>query len=619
MSSADSNDDDGNVAVTVSKLGDDGGAMSKARETTQLDRRNLATGHGWGIRPPYPPETLAAFSELNETHSASIRKKARWEVGYGFDIVPHSSVDHDDASEDEKKTVEEFWFGDGSKWQTGPEHTPATSPTEVKELARQDWHMIGYCALEILVDATGDPIGLAHVPATTVRVRKTETETDDGDTIITRGHGYVQRRNGRKRYFAEAGDRYVDEDDPSDQRVFVGQESGDVVYGSARKLENEDPANELIWVPNPSPIALYYGIPDWIAAMETMAMDQAAKRYNHDKLEHFGISHFAVIVKGGTLTEDSKDDLRSMLEDLEDNPHRASVLEVEKLEEEANDLGLEGESGSDIEVELRPLAGDNAGQMDYETLRKEAEQDIAKVHEVPPVLYNRPGQSNRSNSKEQVREFAEEVIAPEQQKFEARLYETLHKTALGVTDWTIQYKLKGADRPDRDATIAQKRVRGSRGTMTVDEARAEYDLDPLPDDHPVDGDTLLANLGSGQAVEPVRERPEGAPPAENIVGTRESLGLTKDDIDGDTVRMQEFDSSNIHSALYQSETEDLYVRFHGHDDNPDRIYAYLGVDEDEWESWLKADSAGSYHYENIRMDYPYEELTSTTSWPQVGA
>jgi len=612
-------DDDGNVAITVSKLGSSD-AMSKARETTQLDERHIATGRGWGIRPPYPPETLAAFSELNETHAAAIRKKARWEAGYGFDVVPHTSVDPEDASDDERDTVDEFWYGSQSKWQTGPEHTPATTPTEVLELARQDYHMIGWCALEILVAPDGTPTGLAHVPATTVRVRKTEKETEDGETIVTAGHGYVQRRHGQRRYFAEAGDRYLDEDDPNDERVFVDKVDGDVAYGSAEALDNE-PANELIFIPNPSPIATYYGIPDWISAMETIAMDQAAKRYNKDKLEHFGISHFAVIVKGGTLTEDSKDELREMLNDLEDNPHRASILEVEKLEEEANDLSLESESGSGIEVELRPLAGDNAGQMDYETLRKEAEQDIAKVHEVPPILYNRPGQSNRSNSKEQVREFAEEVIAPEQLKFEARLYEILHKTALDVTDWTIEFKLKGADRPDRDATIAQKRIGASNGTLTVDEARAELDKDPLPEEHDVDGDTLLANLGN-QAADVVDEnRPEDAPPTENMVGTRESIDVdheaVKDD-DNDQVRMETFDSSNIHSALYQSLTEDLYVRFHGGDDRQDRIYVYLGVDEDEWDSWLSASSAGSYHYDNIRMSYPYEELTNTTGWPQIG-
>lgn len=596
-----SSSDDGDVSVSVTKLGQDG-AMSKARETTQLEERHLATGRGFGIQPPYNPETLAAFQELNETLGAGVRKKARWEVGYGFDIVPHRSLDREEASDAERETVEEFWYGDSSTWQTGPEHTPATSPTEIVELARMDWHLIGWCALEILVDATGDPVGLAHVPATTVRVRKTKKETDDGETIVTRGHGYVQRRAGRRRYYAEAGDRYFDEDDPTDRRVFVDKETGDIAYGSAENLDNE-PANELIWIPNPSPIALYYGIPDWIPAMESVSIDQAAKRYNRDKLEHFGISHFAVIVKGGTLTEDSKEDLRAMLNNLEDNPHRASVLEVEKLEEEANDLGLDGEDGSDIEVELRPLAGENAGEMDYETLRKEAEQDIAKVLEVPPVLYNRPGQSNRSNSKEQVREFAEEVIAPEQQKFGARLYEIIHKMALDASDWTIQFNLKGADRPDRDATIARKRVAGSRGTMTVDEARAEFDLDPLPDDHDVDGETLLSNLGSGSPIQFDKEgRTDDEPPAKNKVGERP--GVTAKD----PIETEQFDSSNLVDGLYDIDEVELYISFK-REDGTNSVYVYQAVPESEWEGLVAADSHGSYHYDEIRLEYDYEEVT----------
>lgn len=76
----------------------------------------------------------------------------------------------------------------------------------------------------------------------------------------------------------------------------------------------------------------------------------------------------------------------------------------------------------------------------------------------------------------------------------------------------------------------------------------------------------------------------------------------------------QFDSSNLVAGLYDYGTLDLYIRFHG---EPDRIYIYRFVPDEEWEALKSASSHGSYHYHNIRMAYPYEEI-SKTDWPAQG-
>ncbi|MEA5387113.1 KTSC domain-containing protein [Haloarculaceae archaeon H-GB11] len=81
--------------------------------------------------------------------------------------------------------------------------------------------------------------------------------------------------------------------------------------------------------------------------------------------------------------------------------------------------------------------------------------------------------------------------------------------------------------------------------------------------------------------------------------------------------MMAFDSSNLVSGLYDRQTRDLYIRFHG--DPVDRIYVYLDVPEDTWQGLKNADSHGSYHHEHIKWDFVYEELTDTSGWPQIGA
>jgi PBSX family phage portal protein len=616
----DTDDEETRVSVSISTPGN-AGAMEKAAETTQLDERRIATDVGRGIVPPYNPETLAAFQELNETHQACLRKKARYEVGYGFDIVPHPSADDPDPEGEAYQSVDDFWHGADSNWSIGPENTTAATPEEVLELSRLDYHGIGWGALEILVEGDGTPVGLAHVPAVTVRVRRTttEVETEDGETQeeIKSGHGYVQIRQGRRRYFGEAGDRY------GEDKTFVDKETGEVA-SSVDELENE-PANELIFVPNPNPLSLYYGIPDWVAAMRTMAADEAAQEWNHDIFDNLGIPHYAVKVTGGKLTEDSKDELRELQDNLKGEPYRTAILEVDEFEFESDNPLQEGDA-NDVQIEFEPLGAQTSNDMEFEAFRERNEHEIAKVHEVPPILINVTSTSNRSNSEAQVQEFAEDVIAPEQAKFEARLYRILHQTALGVDDWTIDFELRGADRPEKEAQMTERRVRSFRlsGVATVNQTLEELGL-PTRDDEI--GDMTLAEFeaevggedGGGGDVEAM-VRPDEAPPKENKVGERPGVTVQLDDPltpDESRVDMMEFDSSNLVAGLYDRQTRDLYIRFHG--DPVDRIYVYLDVPEETWEGLKDAPSHGSYHHENIKWDFVYEELTNTTGWPQIGA
>jgi PBSX family phage portal protein len=600
------------IAVHVDKLVPTEGDLDKATDSTQLQERRIRARAGHGIKPPYTPDRLAAFLELNETHAAAVRKKARYEVGFGFDIVPHEDVEADEASDDERATVEEFWRGHDSRWQTGPHQSAEpTTPVEVLELARQDYHAIGWACIEILVNNVGEPVGLAHVPANTVRVRKPPADDEVDATpseLDMDQRGYVQIRQGRRRYFGEAGDRYrgQHEDDDRDP-IFVDAENGDVVTGSAERLDNQ-PANELIYVRNPSPLSDHYGIPDWIASLRTITADEAAKDYNRQFFDNDTIPRMVIKVSGGELTEESRRDLRQMVHGLKEESHRTVVLEVSKFQQQLD---------QDVEIEIEPISQGVTEEMSFEALREKNEHDIAKAHEVPPVLIGVTETSNRSNSQAQVQEFATDVIQPEQHKFAERLYQLIHQQAFGVTDWTLEFELRGADRPKEDATIARKKIQAVRGAIPINRALEMIGEDPLPEEHPVDGQTLVSQVGKtpgggggpaggdgGSEVESSTERPEFLPPTTSQVGEREGLELA----DKQEIATEQFDSSNLDQGLYDFEDEELYIRF-DRDEGVDSLYVYLDVPPEEWEGLVNASSHGSFHHENIRLDYAYEEIT----------
>lgn len=442
--------DDQQVTMAVETLGAEE-SLEKAAETTQLEDRYAGRTPGGGISPPYPPARLAALQELNGTHAIAIGKKSSREVGFGFDLVAHGRAD--DPSEEERERAEEFWHGRDTIWKIGPQGTVAGSPTEVFELARRDWHGIGWAAIELIYGSDDTLQGLAHVPAVETRVRKDTT----GDGLTVRGHGYVQEDAGNDVHYGEAGDRVAD--DPT----YVDKDTGETASSPDGV---GDVANELLFIPNPSPLTKYYGIPDWVAEIQTMVADQEARRFNREFFEYDAMPQYAVLVEGGSLTEDSREDVRNLVKNLQSKKgRRVAVLEAEDLA----DHGIETDGSPTITIE--PLTQQGDEDMSFIEFRKLNEHEVSKVHQIPPQLMGRMESANRSNSKEAVRDFVKTVIEPAQQRFAERLYRVIHQQVLDIQDWKLEFRTIGAENEKRQAEILKTVLRSGGSALLVNEVR----------------------------------------------------------------------------------------------------------------------------------------------------
>lgn len=460
--------DDG--AYTLGTDDDVGKALDRVAETTQLSDRDIGVTIGDGIEPPYPPERLAATSEMNGTHAISLKKKSQREVGFGFEITSHDRVEKPDESQ--KEVAEEFWFGRDSIWKIGPKGTPTASPTEVFEQARQDYRTIGWLAIELLYTADDRLAGLAHLPARTVRVRKDRTDSDR-----TAGHGFVQKLNGQTRYFAEAGDRTREDINGNDDSIYVDKESGDVT-GS----RPENPANEVLFIPNPHPNAQYYGIPAWVSELETIVGDYEARRFNREFFEWDAMGQYFVIVENGKLTEGAREDVRNLISGLrQKDGRRVAVLDSKKLVDDGHVSPDPNASPADVSIRVEQIQNHSEEDQAFTEYRERNEHDIAKVHEVPPQLIGVMADSNRSNIKESIRDFVRDVIRPAQDRFGGRLYRVIHQGILGVDDYTIKFHTQGADNEREETELTQIILDTIGEATTVREAREMFGLEGQPE------------------------------------------------------------------------------------------------------------------------------------------
>lgn len=152
------------------------------------------------------------------------------------------------------------------------------------------------------------------------------------------------------------------------------------------------------------------------------------------------------------------------------------------------------------------------------------------------------------------------------------------------------------------------------GVGTVDEARSELGLDPLG---PPVGEMTLAEFEAQFAGGPGGDEEGGgseaalnaqAPPSENKIGERDWDAVRAELAEKEIEQMQ-FASSNLDEGLYDFEEQELYLSFI-RADGPNSLYAYVDIPSTEWSALTSAGSHGGYHYDSIRLEYPYIEITN---------
>lgn len=73
----------------------------------------------------------------------------------------------------------------------------------------------------------------------------------------------------------------------------------------------------------------------------------------------------------------------------------------------------------------------------------------------------------------------------------------------------------------------------------------------------------------------------------------------------DTMPHGSFQSSNVHSGIYDFGERELGLRFLR--DGTDAIYIYTGVPAQVWSGLVEASSKGSFVNRNIAFNYPYSK------------
>jgi len=172
-----------------------------------------------------------------------------------------------------------------------------------------------------------------------------------------------------------------------------------------------DGKSEYLMLKSYHPKSLFYGLPDYIAALAAIVLDRSAVKFNIKRFDNNMVMEHIITVVGAAFGSGAKKDIKEFFTNNFagiDNAGKSLLLEVD------------GRSKNDVGIDVHKVSSE-IKEGSYLELRKEIKEEIIAAHGVPPRLVGIavPGQLGGSAEvKEQLRMFRDIVIKPRQRELE---------------------------------------------------------------------------------------------------------------------------------------------------------------------------------------------------------
>lgn len=309
---------------------------------------------------------------------------------------------------------------------------PEKSLGEVLTEMRRDYEGTGNGYLEVVRDSRRRPAGLEWLPSKTMW-KKTD------------GTGWVHVVEQQVAHYRRFGDE-----------------------GADKSL------NEVVWLCNSTPWSDHYGMPDFFPAWSAVAVMQLVDEFNTHFFTRKGIPEYAVMLEG-PWKPGSEEDIRTYFRsEIQGKFHRTMVTRLP--------------GGQKITFEKLTADTKDAS---FQKLWVQKRDEILQRHDVPPMRAGvvETGSLGGNVGGPQSKQYYSTVVAPGKEQVERRLTRVIQE---GFQTDRWRFAFERVDQTDRKEQAEVIGLKLERDAITINEARAEFGLDPHPD-----GDVFLSQLRAG--------------------------------------------------------------------------------------------------------------------------
>lgn len=327
------------------------------------------------VLPPYNLDYLAKIYEISAPHYAAVNAKTANIVGLGYtwknSPTTQNLLDNitDDGKLDKARNKIQRYKQAMDDWidSTNVQDTFL----EVLKKVWIDYESTGNGYIEIGRTTAGNVGYIGHIPSVTMRIR-------------VKRDGFVQIVGRTAVFFRNFGDTTT-----------------------VSPITQDGRPNEIIHLKNYTPGNTYYGIPDIIAAKNSLAGAEYADRYNLDYFEYKAVPRYVIVIKGAKLSPDAESNMLSFFRTgLKGKNHRTLYLPL---------------PGDDkVTFEMNAV---EAGTQDssFSNYRKQTIDDILMAHRVPITKISIGDSVGVATSADADKTFKEQVCQPAQNILEKKL------------------------------------------------------------------------------------------------------------------------------------------------------------------------------------------------------
>lgn len=416
-----------------------GGAHTKREERDEITGYNMFQV----VLPPYNLDYLAALYEKSSPHASAVKAKVKNIAGLGFDFVESELTKEvlDRAEGNEEKLARMRRKLARGKRELTAWIDSCNEEDEFEETLNKVWtdyESTGNAYLEIGRKNTGEIGYLGHIPSTTLRIRKARD-------------GFVQIISNRAVFFRNFGDDQTSDPIGSDRRP-----------------------NEIIHFKKYTPTNGYYGVPDIVSAMDSVAGNEFSSRFNLDYFENKAVPRYVIVIKGGNLSASSEQKILEFFQtSLKGKNHRTLYVPLPADEE-----------GKKVSFEMKPV---ETGTQDssFNNYRKGNLNEILMAHGVPMSKVSLGEGISLAAARDADKTFKEQVCRPEQRILEKKLNKivkeltdvfVLKLNELSLTDEDTQSKID--ERYLRLGTYLPNEVRARKGYPGIKGGDKPVELKP---------------------------------------------------------------------------------------------------------------------------------------------
>lgn len=412
-------------------------------ESTKLESVNEVTGYDVleVVQPPYNLDYLAKLYTMSSPHYASVNVKVSNIVGLGYDFLEsYKTKEILEGAKSAEALVKINKKLRKAKQELSEWLDACNKEDEFIQIMRNiytDYEVTGNGYLEIGRTKSGEIGYLGHVPAISVRVRRTRD-------------GFVQIMSNKAVFFRHLG---TDTTNP---------------------ITNDSTPNEIIHFKKYSPTNSYYGISDILAAMNAVAGNEFAARFNLDYFENKAVPRYVIVIKGGKLSLGSQKDIVEFFETgLKGKHHRTLFVPLPADEQDKK-----------TSFEMKPV---EAGTQDasFVNYHKINLQSVFMAHRVPMSKVALADNVSLAAARDADRTFKEGVCRPEQRIVEKKIAKIFKEKTdifvfklneLTLTDEDTQSKID--ERYLRMQVLVPNEVRARAGMSGLKGGDKVVDLKP---------------------------------------------------------------------------------------------------------------------------------------------